>query len=122
GELLDGIDAFAVSVGHELLHMKHWKSWWNPRGGWPETGRFSVGSNDQCLSTPEPVDKDLDYIPDHLEAGLGYNKNDKFTHRQQYGTGEMWDEHHLTYKGAEVEWTAGQADSEDWSHPGHQWE
>jgi hypothetical protein len=120
-EVLLGIDAFAVAVAHELLHMKHWQDWWNPKGGWPTTGKRTVGAGNSCM-VPQDIDMDLDFVPDNLEPALGLNPNDKFTHRAQYGTGEMWDEHYLTYKGAEDGWTPDQADKEDWSKPGHQWE
>ncbi len=108
-----GIDAFAIIVLHELTHRKHWAEWWNPRGGRPIAGRYTDGSGHVVY-----VDKDQDYIPDELEAALGYDKTKYSTFPPWIDT--MHDEHHLTYKTAEG-WAVGSADHEDWAYPGKQW-
>ncbi|MBF0361009.1 MAG: hypothetical protein HQK49_08355 [Oligoflexia bacterium] len=111
-EAYDGIDAFGLVLLHELTHRKHWLDWWNPRGGWSDTG--SYGS--------EVVDSDKDYIPDALEAAQGFQSNKKYTYFEQMNESlEMYDEHYLTYKHAETNWIMGSADKEDWSFPGNQW-
>lgn len=111
--LYTGIDAFAVVVGHEILHRKHWIDWWNPKGGWPHSG----------VHDGRVVDADKDMIPDAAEPALGYNPHVRSTHAAAYhNSPEMYDEHHLTYTGAEKGWSAGKAEKEDWAKPGQQWE
>jgi len=110
-----GIDAFAIVLLHELSHRKHWIEWWNARGGRPLTGKY-INESGQVISY---VDKDEDYIPDELEAALGYDKTKYSTFPPWIDT--MFDEHHLTYKMSEEGWPTGSADHEDWAYPGKQW-
>jgi hypothetical protein len=114
----EGIDTFAVIMRHELTHRNHWRDWWNPTGGAPKRGFYDANNNRQ-RDTDEPwVDQDEDFIPDHLEAAMGYDKAEKNTHMAPGD--EMYDEHHLTYTIGEG-WAKGSADRQDWAKPGKQW-
>jgi hypothetical protein len=78
------------------------------------------------------VDRDLDYLPDSVEDKsihlfgkvFFYLSTERDTLYSEWGDpnfSEKFDEHHLTYKTAELGWVKGSADQEDWAKPGKQW-
>lgn len=96
----DGIDTFAETCIHENLHQTHYFAW----------------------VKPGLTDSDGDWIPDSVEDANGNgivdpgetDPNEKDTD----GDGRD-DEDELCYQ-AEHGWSAGSADTKDWSDPGHQ--
>ncbi|HDH13071.1 MAG TPA: hypothetical protein ENG83_12880 [Nitrospirae bacterium] len=93
----DGIDTFAETCLHENQHKINYQTWWVPIGGY----------NAQ-------LDQDGDYVLDSAEPALNLDPTKWDT------DGDGWnDEHDIAYD-AEFNWSAGRADSEDWSNPGHQ--
>lgn len=108
-EPLDGIDAFAWVCRHEVRHSVKGFPWWG-FGGWD--------AND---------DGDGDWIPDSEEgpsgstAGYGgpYLPTQFDTHQNAPDT-QPDDCNRYTCLTQDA-WNKGDADDDDWAHPGHQW-
>ena len=104
----DGIDFFAATCFHENEHQSYYDLWWRPLGGYlPNIHRDN--DRDRCLDSKEP------YLVPPLDSTLivtypaGYENIPNF---------DDWE--YLGYE-KECDWIKGNADSFDWSHPGHQY-
>lgn len=98
----DGIDCFAETCIHENTHLTDWQSFWP--GGYNSA-----------------QDLDGDRIPDSQEPSLGFDPT-------QFDTNpaDAWPYDFAAYSEpraytAEHSWKKGNADSQDWSAPGHQY-
>jgi hypothetical protein len=131
----EGIDKYAVLVGHEWEHRRQYFEWWG--GGKIEpfydctpAQKADPANCDKTVVPGKVCDCDSDGIPDRLESGLGLNSH----HTQTKPPNDMScgddpdddtkkrcnDSHWLAYKAGES-WAVGSADKEDWSYPGRQW-
>lgn len=100
------IDTFAVIVRHEFVHFNAYHTW---REG-------------KTHAQMEAQDKDLDGIPDHLEAGMEFQPD---TFQTYWGHDPEWkaiggDEEFLAYE-AMYDYKDGVYDEYDWGKPGKNW-
>jgi hypothetical protein len=124
-----GIDCFAVTALHEGSHMEHYQSWWSGGKSGNRITSMSMGGFQQCVSFRQAnpnnqlVDCDEDDVPDSLEPGLGLDPNRKLSTGLAGDpclSNHIDDEHCLAYL-AELNWTLGAGNSQDWSEGGKQW-
>lgn len=114
----DGIDFFAYVCRHEARHQQDFSTLWgagtdrdnqrDPDRDWLPTISPVTGATESSLGMPfhPPTGYDPTLaasVPDHFGYGTAWRDcEDYCMHRQ-------------------VPWTAGTADSEDWTYLGHQW-
>ncbi len=105
------IDVFAVRLLASQFTWEFWETHWNRHFGWP---------HDITLDPPNLKDSDIDYIPDYLEASLGFDPGFSNTFNIVVGGDPLRDStvHHNLK--AEQGWTEGAANHEDWACPGNQ--
>jgi hypothetical protein len=95
-----GIDCFAETVIHELIHKSNYDKWWVKT-------KYSIGNGPN-------QDADGDLIPNSVETAMGLNPNNPDTD----GNG-VSDEEELA-SAAEHAWQAGSVRGLDWANPGEQ--
>lgn len=116
GSQLKFIDDFAWTARHEGRHVTLDNGWWpSGHGGYVSPADWTN-------------DADHDFLPDGQEAALGGTQQNPVNggpfdpavyNTDGDGTGKDNEDYICNTQSA---WTEGDADDEDWAHPGKQWE
>lgn len=114
----EGIDFFAWICRHEDRHLQDSIIFWGQHnhGYNPVTGNYDNDGDGDYL--PDDKEQQLG-MPNHPETN-GYNKKMYATPMDHFHYGPGWsdtEDYCLHYQSS---WTNGNADSQDWSNPGHQ--
>lgn len=114
----DGIDFFAWVCRHEDRHLQDNIGFW---------GQHKSGYNAKTGAYDK--DADGDYLPDDMEQQLGmpyhpetngYNNTMFATPMDHYNYGPGWSDTEDYCLHRQDQWKNGDADTQDWANPGHQ--
>jgi len=114
GDILEGIDLFAITERHEGQHLLDWWTFWPVPPGYIQSADMDPRDPNAGPKWP-PVG---DYVTDNLEGTSQYPDFDPT--KQDSDQDGYYDFDDLGYD-AECSWTNGNADTADWANPGKQY-